>query len=166
METSRRNFIGTSLAFAAGVGCTTAGRGDEAAQALPFGSGGGPARSFSFDSRCTLRMPVPGIRELVNFFVVGDTHFGFHDSRDDAYADNYKRMAKWPAPKNALAKALARAKDARADMVLLVGDIISFPTLANIDHLRGELDRFGLPWHYVAGNHDWHFEGDSGSELD
>jgi hypothetical protein len=166
METSRRNFIGTSLAFAAGIGYASACRGDEAAQVLPFGSGGGPARSFSFDSRCTLRMPVPGIREPVNFFVIGDTHFGFHDARDDAYADNYKRMAQWPSPKDALAKALKRAKDAHADMVMLVGDIISFPTLANLDHLRGELDRAGLPWLYVAGNHDWHFEGESGSDLE
>ncbi|MBO7131313.1 MAG: hypothetical protein J6V65_04125, partial [Fibrobacterales bacterium] len=50
----------------------------------------GTGRPFSFDSRCTLRMPVPGLKEPVNFFVIGDTHFGFHDSRDDAYADNYK----------------------------------------------------------------------------
>ena len=59
-----------------------------------------------------------------------------------------------------------RAREAQADIVLLVGDIISFPTLANIDHLRAELDRCGLPWLYVAGNHDWHFEGDSGSDIE
>ena len=165
-ETSRRKFIGTSLAFAAGVGCASVCSGDETAQVLPFGGGSGSARSFSLDSRCTLRMPVAGIRKPVNFFVIGDTHFGFHDSRDDAYADNYKRMAQWPSPKDALAKALTRAKKAHADAVMLVGDIISFPSLANLDHLRAELDRFGLPWLYVAGNHDWHFEGDSGSDFE
>ncbi len=38
METSRRSFIGTSLAFAVGVGCASACRGEESAQVLPFGS--------------------------------------------------------------------------------------------------------------------------------
>ena len=111
-------------------------------------------------------MPVPGLKESVNFLVVGDTHFNFHDGRDDAYADNYKRMARSPAPRDALAKAMKRAREVQTDIVLLVGDILSFPTLANIDHLRAELDRCGLPWLYVAGNHDWHFEGDSGSDIE
>ena len=158
MKTNRRDFIGASLAFAAVAGCSAPRCGGE----RKCGTG----RPFSFDSHCTLRMPMPGLKEPVNFFVIGDTHFGFHDARDDAYADNYKRMAKWPAPKDALAKALDRAKKAQADVVVLVGDIISFPTLANLDHLRGELDRAGVPWLYVAGNHDWHFEGDSGSDLE
>ncbi len=155
MKTSRRDFIGATAAFAAAAGCTG-----------PRCSIGKTNRPFSLDGRCTLRMPVAGLKEPVNFLVVGDTHFNFHDGRDDAYADNYKRMARSPAPRDALAKAMKRAREAQADIVLLVGDIISFPTLANIDHLRAELDRCGLPWLYVAGNHDWHFEGDSGSDIE
>ena len=155
MKISRRDFIGATAAFAAAAGCTG-----------PRCSIGKTNRPFSLDGRCTLRMPVQGLKESVNFLVVGDTHFNFHDGRDDAYADNYKRMARSPAPRDALAKAMKRAREVQTDIVLLVGDIISFPTLANIDHLRAELDRCGLPWLYVAGNHDWHFEGDSGSDIE
>ena len=155
MKTSRRDFIGATAAFAAAAGCTG-----------PRCSIDKTNRPFSLDGRCTLRMPVPGLKESVNFLVVGDTHFNFHDGRDDAYADNYKRMARNPTPRDALAKAMKRAREVQADIVLLVGDILSFPTLANIDHLRAELDRCGLPWLYVAGNHDWHFEGDSGSDIE
>ena len=155
MKTSRRDFIGATAAFAAAAGCTG-----------PRCSIGKTNRPFSLDGRCTLRMPVAGLKQPVNFLVVGDTHFNFHDGRDDAYADNYKRMARNPTPGDVLAKAMNRAREAQADIVLLVGDIISFPTLANIDHLRAELDRCGLPWLYVAGNHDWHFEGDSGSDIE
>ena len=155
MKISRRDFIGATAAFAAAAGCTG-----------PRCSIDKTHRPFSLDGRCTLRMPVPGLKESVNFLVVGDTHFNFHDGRDDAYADNYKRMARSPAPRDALAKAMKRAREVQADIVLLVGDILSFPTLANIDHLRAELDRCGLPWLYVAGNHDWHFEGDSGSDIE
>ncbi len=155
MKTSRRDFIGATVAFAAAAGCTG-----------PRCRIGKTGRPFSLDGRCTLRMPVAGLEGPVNFFVVGDTHFNFHDGRDDAYADNYKRMSRNPTPGDVLAKAMNRAREAQADIVLLVGDIISFPTLANIDHLRAELDRCGLPWLYVAGNHDWHFEGDSGSDIE
>ena len=155
MKTSRRDFIGATAAFAAAAGCTG-----------PRCSIGKTDRPFSLDGRCTLRMPVAGLKQPVNFLVVGDTHFNFHDGRDDAHADNYKRMARNPTPGDVLAKAMKRAKESQTDIVLLVGDIISFPTLANIDHLRAELDRCGLPWLYVAGNHDWHFEGDSGSDIE
>lgn len=155
MKISRRDFIGATAAFAAAAGCTG-----------PRCSIGKTDRPFSLDGRCTLRMPVAGLKQPVNFLVVGDTHFNFHDGRDDAHADNYKRMARNPTPGDVLAKAMNRAREAQADIVLLVGDIISFPTLANIDHLRAELDRCGLPWLYVAGNHDWHFEGDSGSDIE
>ena len=155
MKTSRRDFIGATAAFAAAAGCTG-----------PRCSIDKTNRPFSLDGRCTLRMPVPGLKESVNFLVVGDTHFNFHDGRDDAHADNYKRMARNPTPRDALAKAMKRAREVQTDIVLLVGDILSFPTLANIDHLRAELDRCGLPWLYVAGNHDWHFEGDSGSDIE
>ena len=155
MKISRRDFIGATAAFAAAAGCT-----------CPRCSIGKTDRPFSLDGRCTLRVPVAGLKQPVNFRVVGDTHFNFHDGRDDAHADNYKRMARNPTPGDVLAKAMNRAREAQADIVLLVGDIISFPTLANIDHLRAELDRCGLPWLYVAGNHDWHFEGDSGSDFE
>ena len=155
MKISRRDFIGATAAFAAAAGCTG-----------PRCSIGKTDRPFSLDGRCTLRMPVAGLKQPVNFLVVGDTHFNFHDGRDDAHADNYKRMARNPTPGDVLAKAMNRAREAQADIVLLVGDIISFPTLANIDHLRAELDRCGLPWLYVAGNHNWHFEGDSGSDIE
>jgi hypothetical protein len=43
---------------------------------------------------------------------------------------------------------------------------VSFPSLASVEHLRAELDKWDIPWFYVAGNHDWHFEGDSGSDME
>jgi len=98
--------------------------------------------------------------------VAGDTHLGLHDGRDDAFADNYRRMAQWPGDTAAFEKMLAEAKAADVDLLVLVGDQISFPTLANVDFLKGALEKGGVPWLYVAGNHDWHFEGDSGSDAE
>ena len=60
---------------------------------------------------------------------------------------------------------LAKAKSAQADLVVLTGDIISFPTLANVEFAAEELRKSGLDWIYTAGNHDWHFEGVPGSDA-
>lgn len=155
MKTNRRYFFGTALALAAAAGCSAPRRGAAIR-----------CRPFSLDEKCTLRMPVAGLKEPVRFFVVGDTHFNYYDERDAAYADNYKRLIRVNTPKDVLAKALKRAREAKADVVLLVGDILSFPALASIDHLRAELDAGGVPWLYISGNHDWHFEGDSGSDME
>ena len=153
---SRRTFFGAGAA-AALTGCVTGTRDGEGAAATP--------KSFSLGQKLNLSLPRADVKEPVRVFVIGDTHWGFHDARDDAYAANYKRMAQWPAPADALPKALKRAKDAKADLVVLVGDNISFPTQANIDHLKQALDEGGVDWMYIAGNHDWHFEGLPGSDI-
>ena len=45
----------------------------------------------------------------------------------------------------------------------LVGDIVSFPSEAAIDWVMSQLTRQQVPYIYVAGNHDWHYEGMEGS---
>lgn len=50
-------------------------------------------RPFSYDGK-VVRIPFPGVKGELRAWVVGDTHFGLHDARDDAYADNYKRDRK------------------------------------------------------------------------
>jgi len=119
---------------------------------------------YALGARGKLRLTVRGLLEDVRFQVIGDTHFGFHDARDDAYSDNYARMARGAAAKEPFEKMLAEAKEKKPDLLLLVGDNISFPTLANVEYLKSQLDASGLDWYYVAGNHDWHFEGLPGSD--
>ncbi|MBB12861.1 MAG: hypothetical protein CMC78_01680 [Flavobacteriaceae bacterium] len=55
------------------------------------------------------------------------------------------------------------AKEANADLINLVGDIFSFPSEAAIEWVRTKLDATGIPYIYVAGNHDWHYEGMKGN---
>lgn len=121
---------------------------------------------ISFD--CEKRISIEGLslEKPVKLFIVSDTHLGFHDERDDRYADFYKRMAQWPAAGDSFLKVLEAAKAGRSDALLLLGDIISFPTLANVDFVNEALEKSGLDYLFTAGNHDWHFEGDAGSDLE
>ena len=153
---NRLDFLkGLSLSsLAAATGCVSASGGDAF------------DKPFSLSRPGVLHVPFPGVAEDVRIWVVGDTHFALHDARDEAWSGHYRRMAQWPAAKEPFERMLARAAKERPDLLLLVGDNISFPTLANIEYLKAKLDGCGVPWMYVAGNHDWHFEGDSGSDIE
>ena len=142
---TRRTFFGTATGLATtglAAGCTLpGGRAERAARgATSFALTGGGANA--------VRLTVPALAHDPRPFVIGDT-------RDAAYADFYKRMAQWPAPREPFEKMLAKARAERPDLLLLVGDNLSFPTLANIDYLAAQLSASGLDWYYVAGNHDW-----------
>lgn len=121
-------------------------------------------KNWSYDGK-VVRIPCPGVQGSLRAWVIGDTHFALRDARDDAYADYYRRMGQWCPKKEPFEKMLAKAQAEKPDVLLLVGDIISFPTLANIEYVKGRLDGCGVPWFYVAGNHDWHFEGVPGSDI-
>ena len=75
-------------------------------------------------------------------------------------------MAQWPSKKEPFEEMLGKVAESKADRLLLLGDIISFPTLANVEYLQRTLEASKLKYHYIAGNHDWHFEGEEGSDLE
>ena len=120
---------------------------------------------YSLDTAGTLYITVPSIKESVRIFHITDTHLPLHDPRDDAYAGNYARMSRGGATRETFSKMLAKARSARPDLLVLTGDIISFPTLANVEFAAEEIRKTGLDWIYTAGNHDWHFEGVPGSDA-
>jgi len=122
------------------------------------------AKTYALSHAGRLRLPVAGLAAPLKVWIAGDTHLALHDARDDAFAENYKRMAQWGGEPAAFEKMLAEAKEKKIDLLCLVGDTISFPTLANVEYVSEKLKASGLDWMYVAGNHDWHFEGTSGSD--
>lgn len=157
MDFSRRNFMVASLAALGG--CKLGDGGDACGRAYLADFAYGPQKG-------KLLLKVKGIRESVRLCVLGDSHLALHDARDDAYADNYKRMAKGPGDPQKFTETLAQAKKDKADLAMLLGDIISFPSHKNVEFVRSELDRSGVDWMYVAGNHDWHFEGVPGTDVE
>lgn len=125
---------------------------------------------IGFNGRNGVHVAGIGLAKPIKIAVISDTHFGMYDERDAQYADFYKRMSqppeRWPQKKVAFEKMLSDAKKEHSDAVLLLGDIISFPTLANVEYMQEQLTASGLDYLYISGNHDWHFEGDEGSDLE
>jgi DNA repair exonuclease SbcCD nuclease subunit len=54
---------------------------------------------------------------------------------------------------------LQRAKNEHVELLLLTGDIVNFPSPASVAYVCDRLKQTGIPWLYIAGNHDWHYQG-------
>lgn len=108
-------------------------------------------------------------------FHITDTHLSIDDERGVPFKDFSKRMAaayqsnihfqtgEELTTKESFEMTLNLAKEQNADFLALTGDIFSFPSEAAIEWAFGKLKDTGIPFAYVAGNHDWHYEGMKGS---
>ncbi len=108
-------------------------------------------------------------------FHITDTHLSLDDERGDAFIDFSKRMAgayksntqfetgEKVTTIQSFEQTLQRAKEEKADFLALTGDIFSFPSEAAIEWVLEKLEEAGIPYGYIAGNHDWHYEGMKGS---
>lgn len=115
------------------------------------------------------------IHESVKVVHIADTHLFKDDDRGIPYQAYSSRMAKaynqtmhfktqaTTHPEEAFEQALAFAKEENADLITLVGDIFSFPSEAAIEWVQSKLKATGIPYLYIAGNHDWHYEGMEGT---
>lgn len=118
------------------------------------------------------------VQETVRIFVISDTHLWMSDSREEPYRKYSARMAsayhnnrhfqtgEQTTSKESFLRTLDLAKKSGADAIALLGDIISYPSEAAIDFVVSSLDSLGIPYYYIFGNHDWHYEGMEGSEID
>ena len=114
------------------------------------------------------------IKENIKVVHIADTHLFMDDNRGIPYTKFSNRMAKAynqtthfktrekTTPMECFENTLAYAKEVNADVITLVGDIFSFPSELAVEWVNSKLEAIGIPYIYVAGNHDWHYEGMSG----
>ncbi len=115
------------------------------------------------------------IKEKLKIVHIADTHLFMDDDRGIPFQEYSNRMAKAynqtthfknrkkTNPNECFENTLTYAKEIKADLIALVGDIFSFPSELAIEWVLSKLDETGIPYVYVAGNHDWHYEGMSGN---
>ncbi len=123
-----------------------------------------------------LYLHVNGLEKSFTAAFLSDTHYTIEDERGAEYYKYSKRMGGEAAkPENYgkgngrdkfLLQTLEKARKADAKLVILGGDIINYPSLASVERLRQIMDESGLKWTYIAGNHDWHYEGEAGTDME
>ena len=107
----------------------------------------------------------------IRVILAADTHLWINDERGGPYREYSDRMAgaynqtthfltgEKTDPATSFEKTLQLAVDAQVDLLALPGDTFSWPSEAAIEWAYEKLSRAGVPYAYVAGNHDWHYEG-------
>ncbi|QGY42387.1 metallophosphoesterase [Maribellus comscasis] len=116
--------------------------------------------------------------KTTRIFHITDTHLSLDDERGGTFKEFSKRMAgayksntqfetgEQVTTIQSFEQTLQRAKEEKADFLALTGDIFSFPSEAAIEWVSEKLEKTGIPYGYIAGNHDWHYEGMIGSSND
>lgn len=137
-----------------------------------------PARgTFALDGD-RARFFSPAIRGHVRIKVIADTHLFLDDERGAPFRAFSARMARAynqtthvrtgepTSPAACFDAALNDAREQRVDLLVLAGDIFSFPSEAAVEWALQRLQASGVPFVYTAGNHDWHYEGMTGTIED
>lgn len=124
----------------------------------------------------TATVQVPGLDRRLAVLHLADSHVSVRDPAEESYWQYGARMddaygkprAHWQTKTKALPAArfkelLQLAKDPQADLIALGGDIINNPSASSVRYVQQAVWATGVRSLYVAGNHDWHYEGLPGS---
>lgn len=164
MVLGRRSFLVSSAGAAALGAFGPASAAEPEPGAWPPGKTGACASLSLEGARLTVRTPL--VRTACRLLFIGDSHYATDDARGEPFRQYSKRMSGGPRDMAGLLQELIKAKQSGNDAVFLLGDMLNFPSEAGVEQLAAVVRQAPLPTHYIAGNHDWHYEGLPGAEVD
>ena len=119
---------------------------------------------------------IPDFKDSLKIMQITDAHISIEDEKESDLMEYSERMHKaYVKPRKHytldtskttfeyLDDLLMKAKNENVELVLLTGDIVNFPSAVSVKYVYDRLVETGIPWLYISGNHDWHYEGMPGS---
>ena len=118
---------------------------------------------------------VAGLEKNTRILHLADTHISIYDENEKQYHEYGARMdnafldrehyktGESVASIESFYELMASAKEQHFDFFALTGDIVNNPSKASVKFVMDEIKKTGIPSIYVAGNHDWHYEGMKGN---
>ena len=108
----------------------------------------------------------PLLQQKCRLTLIGDYHSSLNDERDEPFTQYSARMAQYGhTDMKDLEKLFEHAIQNNSDAIVLLGDMISFPSEKGVEVLTSVIKSSPIPVYYIAGNHDWHYEGWQGSDM-
>jgi len=126
-------------------------------------------------SDCEATVAISGLTETTKVLHISDSHISVFDESEEEYhpysarMDNayrsvrHYRTREETTPVETFLELMDVAQDRNVDVIVLTGDIVNNPSQSSVRFVFESLHRTGIPSIYVAGNHDWHYEGMHGS---
>ena len=118
---------------------------------------------------------IPDLNDSLKIMQITDTHISIEDENESDLMKYGERMHKaYMNPRKHYSKdtsettfqffddLLLKAKNENVELILLTGVIVNFPSAVSVQYVFDRLIKTGIPWLYIAGNHDWHYEGMDG----
>jgi len=119
---------------------------------------------------------IPGYKDSLKIIQITDAHISIADETEADMMTYGERMHKaYMNPRKHYSldtsettfeyfdDILQNAKNDKVDLLLLTGDILNFPSAVSVKYVYDRLNATGIPWLYISGNHDWHYEGMEGT---
>ena len=118
---------------------------------------------------------IKGLSEPLKVLHISDSHISVLNDSEKRYhpygarmdaafnsVHNYKTGEK-TTPVKSFLDLMDTAKTEKVDLIVLTGDIVNNPSKSSVRFIHDALQKTAIPYIYVAGNHDWHYEGMEGS---
>jgi DNA repair exonuclease SbcCD nuclease subunit len=119
---------------------------------------------------------IPEFKDSLKIMQITDAHISIEDEKESDLMKYGERMHKayinprkhysqdvYKTTFEYLDDLLLKAKNEKIELLLLTGDIVNFPSAISVKYVYDRLMKTGIPWLYISGNHDWHYEGMNGS---
>lgn len=113
------------------------------------------------------KLTVPGLQKDYTFLFLSDTHvIQLDGSESEQITENALPRIELFKDAEGISSAerfpewVDYANKQEVDMVLLGGDIIDFPSKANLKLLKENIGRLKMPYTFALGNHDWTYPWD------
>lgn len=107
---------------------------------------------------------IPGLENEYKFLFVADSHIIVTDENDSQeILENANPRQSFFVNENGIKSAelfsywIEYANTYEVDAFLMGGDIIDYPSSANINCLKANLNQLDMPYLYTLGNHDWNY---------
>ena len=118
---------------------------------------------------------IDGLSKPFNVMQITDSHISCDNDADREYETYSARMNRaFPlvthfktnekvTPLQCFEELMDIARKENVDLIALTGDIVNYPSATAVEAVRKLVTATGIRHIYVAGNHDWHYEGMKGS---
>jgi len=110
----------------------------------------------------TALIAVRGLRRPVRVLHSTDVHLSYIDERDADRIEEVRSCwgeAQDESVRHPFEELMGGASRMGLDLIVLTGDMISYPSQANVERLHKAVLQAGVPILYTSGNHDWQFPG-------